>query len=150
MLRPLAKAGVKSWNHTTTTDLRSTPIASSIETKAPNKSWTDGKAQLAIWTAALHQRLRMLRKPGKPEGDFQIPAMPLLVAQGHDWHLLIVSRQTQSGDEVETIIWQKIDVGSTRNCFDTYKLLATLHMVADWAYTIWRPWFHELIGWMAT
>ncbi|KAL8753879.1 MAG: hypothetical protein Q9199_004730 [Rusavskia elegans] len=147
-LRPLPGAGIKSWNHTTTNDLRSNPIASSIETKAPNKSWTDGKAQLAIWTAALHKRLSLLQNPG--QGYLQIPAMPLLIAQGHDWHLLIVSRQPQSDDEAgsETIIWQKIDVGSTRNCFAAYKLLAVLHVVADWAYTIWRPWFRELIGWM--
>ncbi|KAL8835788.1 MAG: hypothetical protein Q9170_003182 [Blastenia crenularia] len=147
-LQPLQGAGIKSWNHTTTNDLRTTPIASSIETKAPNKSWTDGKAQLAIWTAALHKRLFMLRKPGR--GHLQIPAMPLLIAQGHDWHLLIVSREPQSCDEAccGTIIWQKIDIGSTRNCFDAYKLLAVLHKVADWAYTTWRPWFRELVGWL--
>ncbi|KAL8919413.1 MAG: hypothetical protein Q9208_006791 [Pyrenodesmia sp. 3 TL-2023] len=146
-LRPLPGAGIKSWNHTTTNDLRSSPMASSVETKAPNKSWTDGKAQLAIWTSALHKRLSLLQTPG--QGHLRIPAMPLLIAQGHDWHLLIVSRQPHSDDEdgSETIIWQKIDVGSTRNCFDAYKLLAVLHVVADWAYTIWRPWFRELIGW---
>ncbi|KAI4111317.1 MAG: hypothetical protein LQ345_006824, partial [Seirophora villosa] len=121
-LRPLPGAGIKSWNHTTTNDLRSNPIASSIETKAPNKSWTDGKAQLAIWTAAFHKRLAMLQKPGQSQGHLRIPAMPLLIAQGHDWHLLIVSRQPLSDNEdcSETIIWQKIDIGSTRNCFDAY------------------------------
>ncbi|KAI4232922.1 MAG: hypothetical protein L6R40_007244 [Gallowayella cf. fulva] len=79
-LRPLQGAGIKSWNHTTTNNLRTTPIAASIETKAPNKSWTDGKAQLAIWTATHHKRLSMLRKPGRDH--LQIPAMPLLIAQG--------------------------------------------------------------------
>ncbi|KAL9013962.1 MAG: hypothetical protein Q9173_001373 [Seirophora scorigena] len=149
-LRPLPGAGIKSWNHTTTNDLRSNPIASSIETKAPNKSWTDGKAQLAIWTAAFHKRLAMLQKPGQGQGHLQIPAMPLLIAQGHDWHLLVVSRQPllDNQDCSETIIWQKIDIGSTRNCFDAYKLLAVLHVVADWAYTVWRPWFRELIAWL--
>ena len=43
-LQPVGKAGIKSWNHTTNNDVRSTPIAINIETKAPNKSWTDGKA----------------------------------------------------------------------------------------------------------
>ncbi|KAL8937485.1 MAG: hypothetical protein Q9216_004394 [Gyalolechia sp. 2 TL-2023] len=112
-LRPLQGAGIKSWNHTTTNDLRSTPIASNIETKAPNKSWTDGKAQLAIWTAALHKRLSMLQQPGHVPD--RIPAMPLLIAQGHEWHLLIVSCQPQASDDAagsETIIWQKIDMGS--------------------------------------
>lgn len=147
-LLPLPGAGIKSWNHTTTDDLRSSPITSSIETKAPNKSWTDGKAQIAIWTSALHRRLSMLQNPG--QDHLKIPAMPLLIAQGHDWHLLIVSRRAHSDDESGpgTIIWQKIDVGSTRNCFDAFKLLAVLHVIADWAFTVWRPWFRELIGWM--
>ncbi|KAI4175729.1 MAG: hypothetical protein LQ348_006105 [Seirophora lacunosa] len=149
-LRPLPGAGIESWNHTTTNDLRSNPIASSIETKAPNKSWTDGKAQLALWTAAFHKRLAMLQKPSQGQGHLRIPAMPLLIAQGHDWHLLIVSRQPLADNEdcSETIIWQKIDIGSTRNCFDAYKLIAVLHVVVDWAYTVWRPWFHKLIAWM--
>ncbi|KAL8721439.1 MAG: hypothetical protein Q9225_001884 [Loekoesia sp. 1 TL-2023] len=145
-LQPLPNAGIKSWNHTTTSDLRSTPIAVNIETKAPNKSWTDGKAQLGIWTATLFKRLLMLQEPGREE--LEIPAMPLLVAQGHDWHLLIIKKQPSSSARRGTVIWQKIDIGSTRSCFDCYKLLAILHLVADWAYTIWRPWFCELIEWM--
>lgn len=145
-LQPLKGAGIKSWNHTTTSDVRSTPIAANIETKAPNKSWTDGKAQLGIWTAALHKRLSVLKEPGG--GKLHIPAMPLLVAQGHDWHLLIISQHSHSSDKGGTVIWQKIDIGNTRNCFDAYKLIAVIHLVADWAHTTWRPWFTKLIEWM--
>ncbi|KAL8724616.1 MAG: hypothetical protein Q9166_007848 [cf. Caloplaca sp. 2 TL-2023] len=142
-LLPLGKASVKSWNHTTTNDLRTTPIAANTETKAPNKSWTDGIAQLGIWTTALFKRLSMLQEPGCE--PLRIPAMPLLIAQGHDWHLLIISQQPDKGG---TVIWQKIDVGNTRNLFDTYKLIAVIHLVMSWAYTTWRPWFHGLIQWM--
>ncbi|KAL8724767.1 MAG: hypothetical protein Q9166_007761 [cf. Caloplaca sp. 2 TL-2023] len=145
-LRPLGRAGIKSWNHTTSSNVRSTPIAIGIETKAPNKSWTDGKAQIAIWTAALHKRLLMLQQPGQER--LEIPVMPLLIAQGHDWHLFIVSQQSRFGKKRTTIIWQKIDIGNTRNCFDTYKLVSILHLIMDWAYTIWRPWFLKLIEWM--
>ncbi|KAL8709032.1 MAG: hypothetical protein Q9220_006156 [cf. Caloplaca sp. 1 TL-2023] len=104
-----------------------------IETKAPNKSWTDGKAQIAIWTAALFKRLMLLKQPGQDQ-PVGIPAMPLLIAQGHDWHFLVVSQQSDvSSKEKTTTIWQKIDIGSTRNCFDTYKLIAVLHRIMAWA-----------------
>lgn len=147
-LQPIKKAGVKSWNHTTSSNVRSTPIAVNVETKAPNKSWTDGKAQLGIWTTALHKRLSTLQKPGQER--LKIPAMPLLVAQGHDWHMLILSQQTRFSNQLTTVIWQKIDIGNTRNCFDAYKLISVLHLVMDWAHTVWRPWFLELIGWMVS
>ncbi len=146
-LQPVGKAGIKSWNHTTNNEVRSTPIAISIETKAPNKSWTDGKAQIAIWTAALFKRLVLLQQPG--QGRLKIPAMPLLIAQGHDWHFFVVSQQfSRVSKKRTTIIWQKIDIGNTRNCFDAYKLIAVLHLVMDWAFKLWRPWFLNLIGWM--
>ncbi|KAI4265406.1 MAG: hypothetical protein L6R38_009449 [Xanthoria sp. 2 TBL-2021] len=148
-LKPLPKAEAKSWNNTMSNNVRATPIAVNIETKAPNKSWTDGKPQLAIWTMSLFKRLSKLWKPGSsppdapqlpPTAVLKIPAMPLIVAQGHDWHLMIISQRSE-----KSIIWQKIDIGNTRNCFDAYKLMAVLHLVLDWAQTVWRPWFHRLI-----
>lgn len=147
MLLPVGNAGLKSWNHTTSNSVRSTPIASSIETKAPGKSWTDGKAQIAIWTAALFNRLALLQQPG--QDYLEIQAMPLIIAQGHDWHFFVISQQLDPVSEKRTtIIWQKIDIGNTRNCFDAYKLIAVLHLVMEWAYNTWRPWFYDLIAWM--
>ncbi|KAL8783493.1 MAG: hypothetical protein Q9213_004589 [Squamulea squamosa] len=146
-LQTVGNAGIKSWNHSTSNGVRSTPIASNIETKAPGKSWTDGKAQIAIWTAALFKRLALLKQPG--QGRFDIPAMPLLIAQGHDWYFLVVSQQFHPVSKKRTTtIWQKIDIGNTRNCFDAYKLIAVLHRVMEWAFKVWRPWFHDLIRWM--
>lgn len=60
--------------------------------------------------------------------------------QGHDWHLLVISRD---GDK--TVIRDKIDVGSTRSCFDAMKVVVVLHWCMDWAETVWRPWFLSLI-----
>ncbi|KAI4264558.1 MAG: hypothetical protein L6R42_000342 [Xanthoria sp. 1 TBL-2021] len=136
-LQTVRNAGIKSWNHTTNNGVRSIPIASNIETKTPGKSWTDGKAQIAIWTAALFKRLALLQQPGR--GPLDIPAMPAGIAQGHDWH---------SSKKRTTTIWQKIDIGNARNCFDAYKLIAVLHLVMEWAVNVWRPWFHDLIAWM--
>lgn len=142
-LQPLSPAIVKSWNHTTVDNVRHTPIAVNIETKASNKSWTGGKPQLAIWTSALFKRLQKL-VGDEAAATLRIPAMPLVIAQGHDWHLLIMSHQS-SPEEVMTVIWQKIDIGNTRNCFDTYKIIAVLHLLMQWAETTWRPWFCSVL-----
>lgn len=142
-LQPLAPATVKSWNHTTANNVRQTPIAVNIETKASDKSWTDGKPQLAIWTSALFKRLQKLAGD-EAAANLRIPAMPLVIAQGHDWHLLIISHQPSS-EEGRTVIWQKLDVGNTRNCFDIHKVIAVLHLVMQWAETTWRPWFYSLL-----
>ena len=144
-LQPLAPTTTKSWNHTTMNSVRQTPIAVSIETKAPDKSWTDGKPQLAIWTSALLKRLKKLVSNEAAAANLRIPAMPLVIVQGHDWHLLIISHQVSPEGEEGTIIWQKIDIGNTRNCFDTYKIIGILHLVCRWAEMTWRPWFCSLL-----
>ncbi|RMZ72063.1 MFS monocarboxylate transporter [Pyrenophora seminiperda CCB06] len=77
-LRLLPGISIKSWNHTTRA--RHNPIAINIETKGPMKSWTDGKPQIAIWTDAWLKRLALIR--GNSSGQW--PAVPLLIAQGHD------------------------------------------------------------------
>jgi hypothetical protein len=99
------------------------------------KSWTDGKPQIAIWTDAWLKRLALIR--GNTSGQW--PALPLLIAQGHDWHLLIVSKNDQ-----KMTIWEQIDIGSTRSCFDAMKVVTVLHWLMDWAERVWRPWLLSL------
>lgn len=101
------------------------------------KSWTDGKPQIAIWTDAWLKRLALIR--GATSGLW--PALPLLIAQGHDWHLLIVSKNDQ-----KMTIWEQVDIGSTRSCFDAMKVVAVLHLLMDWAVGVWRPWLLSLAG----
>ncbi|PSN58847.1 hypothetical protein BS50DRAFT_595117 [Corynespora cassiicola Philippines] len=132
-LRLLPGASIKSWNHTTRA--RHNPIAINIETKGPMKSWTDGKPQIAIWTDAWLKRLALIS--GGISGQW--PAIPLLIAQGHDWHLLIVSKDGQ-----KMTIREQIDAGSTRSCFDAMKTIAILHWLMDWAEMVWRPWLLSL------
>ncbi|PVH90851.1 hypothetical protein DM02DRAFT_397619 [Periconia macrospinosa] len=115
-LRLLPGASIKSWNHTTRA--RHNPIAINIETKGPMKSWTDGKPQIAIWTDAWMKRLALIRE----NSNGQWPALRLLIAQGHDWHLLIVSKTDQ-----RMTIWEQVDIRSTRSCFDAMKVLTVLH-----------------------
>lgn len=79
---------------------------------------SDGKPQIAIWTNAWMKRLVLIRE----NSNVQWPALPLLIAQGHDWHLLIVSKTDQ-----RMTIWEQVDIGSTRLCFDAMKVVTVLH-----------------------
>jgi hypothetical protein len=134
-LAPAAPGAIKSYNHITRNNLRTCPIAINIETKGPHKSWTDGKPQLAIWTDAWLNRLAML-----PRATDDWPAIPLLIAQGHDWHLLVICRERG-----KTVIRDQIAVGSSRSCFDGMKVVAVLHWCMGWAERVWRPWFLSLL-----
>lgn len=141
-LRPLAANTVKSWNHVTR--LQNLPIAISIETKGPMKSWTDGKPQIGIWLDAWLRRCELLWEDSRiPEAamDKDWPAIPVPIAQGHDWHLLIATKTSE-----RLVVKEQIMIGSTRNCFDALKVVAVLHWLMDWAETVWRPWFWYLIA----
>ena len=143
-LKPVPGTIIRSWNHTIQR-LNEHPIAVNIETKSPLKSWTDGKPQIAIWTSAWFKRLWLLWKrkwelAKKESPEFQIPAVPILVAQGHEWHLLIFKKEPG-----RTMVRGDIFIGSTKNCYQTMKVIAALHWVMDWAETVWRPFFKTLI-----
>jgi hypothetical protein len=130
----------KSWNHVTRDrSLRSEPIAIHVETKGPCKSWTDGKAQIAIYTDAWLKRLSLLPRAKVITGTW--PRIPLLIAQGHDWHLLIISK-----DDKKMVFRDQIAVGSTRSCFDAMIMVEVLHWCMKWAETVWRLFFLSLIG----
>lgn len=133
---------LKSWNHILTSGVREYPIALHIETKAPTKSWTDGRPQIAIWTGAWIRRLLELRPvPDKRSTDRPIPATPILIVQGHDWHLLILQKELN-----RTLIWEKIDVGNTRSVFAACQVLAVLHWLAHWADTTFKSWLEGLVS----
>lgn len=147
-LQPLPGCSTKSWNHTTYNAVRKTPIAISIETKAADQSWGDANPQIAIWTKAQFARLRQIpRQMGHGQASpIQIPAAPVVIVQGHDWFFCLVLDSCMCEDSEKTVILQRIAVGSTRNCFDTYKVLAALQRLIYWAHVEWRPWFQSIIS----
>jgi hypothetical protein len=103
------------------------------------KLWTDGKPQIAIWTDAWLRRLTLIRGDNSNIGRW--PAIPLLIAQGHDWHLLVVSKNDQN-----MTIREQIAFGSTRSYFDALKIVAVLHWLFEWAETVWRLWLLLLLS----
>ena len=121
------------------------PFAIHIETKSPLKSWTDGKPQIGIWMDAWLRRCELLWKDSRGPTDVMLkdwPAIPVLISQGHEWRLLIVTKTSE-----RMVVMEQITIGSTRNVYDALKIVAVLHWLLNWAETVWRPWFLELIAW---
>ncbi|RYN35571.1 hypothetical protein AA0117_g12369 [Alternaria alternata] len=142
-LRPLTANTNKSWNHITNT-ARDLPFAIHIETKSPMKSWTDGKPQIGIWMDAWLRRCELLWNDGRAPTAVMAkdwPAMLVLISQGHEWHMLVVTKTSE-----RVTIREQIMIGSTRNVCDALKVVAVLHWLLNWAETVWRPWFLELIA----
>lgn len=63
------------------------------------------------------------------------------ISQGHDWHLLIVTKTSE-----RLVVREQVMIGSTQNCFDALKVVAVLHWLMDWAERVWRPLVLSLIA----
>lgn len=142
-LQPLTVNTVKSWNHVTRT-ARDLPFAIHVETKSPMNSWTDSKPRIGIWIDAWLQRCELLLDDDRLVTTFMTepwPAIPVLISQGHEWHLLIVTKTDE-----KVIVREQVMIGSTRNVYDALEIVSVLHWLLDWAETVWRPWFLDLIA----
>lgn len=105
-------------------------------------SWVEGKSQISISTDAWLRRCELLwQEVRNTIATLSTrPVVPVLIIQGHEWHLLIATKPDQG-----LVFREQIPTGGTRNCFDMLKIVATLHWLLQWAETTWRPWFLSLI-----
>ena len=100
------------------------PAATFIETKTTGSA-DEGRTQLAIFTAALHQRLAVfldakfdIRKP-------QIITLPQILTLEHDWKLFF---GCDRGDHIDMV--GDMSVGDTKNLVGAYTLLAVMREIA--------------------
>ena len=95
------------------------------------KSWTDGKPQIGILMGAWLRRCELLWNDGRAPTAVMAkdwPAMPVLISQGHEWHMLVVKKTSE-----RVTIREQIMIGSTRNVCDALKVVAVLHWLLNWA-----------------
>ena len=79
-----------SVNQTWHVPLQIRPITVNIETKRTGEGWDAAMLQSGVWVAA--QLIKLKQLATEVNGDFDsIPALPLLVVQGHDWYFLAAS-----------------------------------------------------------
>jgi hypothetical protein len=99
-----------SVNHTWHDPLLTRPISVSVETKRTGEGWDTAVMQSGVWVAAHLTKLQQMvaaadvddddgGNSADADGALQLPTLPLLVAQGHNWYFLAASR----GDVGQTV-----------------------------------------------
>ncbi|KAL2669918.1 hypothetical protein Neosp_015084 [[Neocosmospora] mangrovei] len=122
-------------NHTEYQALRFRPIAISIETKTPDGSSQEARAQLSVWTTAYIARLRELA--GTSTGGLDI-TLPILTVRGGQWELSFI---IDKADAIEMVTLPPI--GDTRSIVDCYKVIALIRWLAVWSVTVFRKWMMD-------
>ncbi|KAI1593419.1 hypothetical protein PtrCC142_011319 [Pyrenophora tritici-repentis] len=130
-----------SWNHTCYPPLQKRPLAMSIETKLTGRDWDTAKIQMSIWvTAQLNKLEQLVAQDGG--GLPGLPFLPVIVTQGHEWYFLAATRSKR-----ETVLWEKVLLGSTQNALGVYQIIAALQVLGQWCEEVYRPWFRaHVIG----
>ncbi|KAI1394965.1 hypothetical protein F4819DRAFT_492948 [Hypoxylon fuscum] len=152
-------AALRSLNQTMYSPLRFRPIAIAVETKTDTATET-GESQLAIWTKAWLNRMKLL-------GAKNIPPLPVLRIKGHDWFLLLAweeheqehehgQEQDQEQDrdrdreqqdaEPSLIILAEMPIGDTRSILPLYRLINVLRRLARWADGPFRDWHESTVA----
>ncbi|KAK2031213.1 hypothetical protein LX32DRAFT_289345 [Colletotrichum zoysiae] len=128
--------GERSINATRSIRLRHRLITIPIETKAAAARTAVANAhyQLAIWTAAWHNRIARLDK------SLHMPTLPAICVVGHEWDLYLAE---DKGDHI--IVHGPLRIGSTIDILNMYSLLRCLQSLVDWATTRHRGWVCNLM-----
>lgn len=122
-------------NQSLYTALLNWPIGISIETKA-NAASDAGRVQLAIWTAAWHERMRdIMMTAGKWSSDTRLITMPLLLIVDHTW---LLSFACDRGDRLEVV--GEMAVGETASVKGLYTLVVVLRELAAWMQGPFAEW----------
>ncbi|UPL02786.1 hypothetical protein LCI18_013720 [Fusarium solani-melongenae] len=108
-------------NHTDYYPLRDRPIALSIETKRTGEGWDGATLQLSVWQAA-HWRLLDLLNSDREDEPAPLPGfLPGIIIQGHGWYLVLATREN-----MKTVCWNKINIGSTDSVIRVYQTICGL------------------------
>ena len=87
-------------NQTTYPPIHLKPIGVSVETKGATGAPEEGRAQLAVWAAAWHERNRVFLPPDDSGEGSRIVTLPLLLIVEHTW---LLSFACDRGDKLEIV-----------------------------------------------
>ncbi|KAK4443295.1 hypothetical protein QBC34DRAFT_362321 [Podospora aff. communis PSN243] len=122
-------------NQSMYTPLLDWPIGISIETKAVGSN-EEGRVQLAVWTAAWHERIKdLMLKAGVWSVDTRLITLPLLLIVEHNWAL---SFACDRGDRLEVV--GDMTLGETASLKGLYTLVAVLRELAVWMQGPFAEW----------
>ncbi|KAK6206226.1 hypothetical protein QIS74_13645 [Colletotrichum tabaci] len=149
----------KSVNHTELSSLLHRPIVLSIETKLTGHDLTEAMNQISAWLVAQWDYLDYLINSVSPAStstsetqgtastrrstaaEAGLAFLPGLVAQGHDWYFIAITRD----EDGLTRQWSKILIGTTETTAGIYSLIAVLQTLARWVEDDFYPWYRRSI-----
>ncbi|KAJ9129497.1 hypothetical protein NKR19_g10341, partial [Coniochaeta hoffmannii] len=130
----------QSINQTLYPPLMERPIGISIETKADGANEV-GRVQLAIWTAAWHERMMaLMAAAGKSYANTRLITMPVLLIVEHSWVLSFVCDR---GDRLEVV--GDVTLGETADLKGLYTIVAALRELADWMQGPFAEWIASVL-----
>ncbi|KAI0391276.1 hypothetical protein F5Y17DRAFT_470921 [Xylariaceae sp. FL0594] len=76
----------------------------------------------------------------------QVPFIPGIIAQGHEWHLVLSTYEDGGGNgngkkNKTTTLFTASQFLSTQECMDAYSVVAGIRRLAAWARDVYIPWF---------
>ncbi|KPM37983.1 hypothetical protein AK830_g8584 [Neonectria ditissima] len=122
-------------NQTTYEALRTRPAPVFVETKVSTGNMASSNVQLAVWTAAWHERLRAIRT------DRRIITVPLIQVYGNVWQVLFA---VDNGDDL-LLLDESMRIGDTSTITGLYQLRAALAVIARWMDGDFRDWITKFL-----
>ncbi|KAI1112016.1 hypothetical protein F5Y14DRAFT_284876 [Nemania sp. NC0429] len=117
--------------------VRRRPQAIAIETKLAN-SPSDPLFQLTVWTQATFARFRRLIDSTRGPDGISLLSLPLIAVRGHEWRLWF-GHDTAHALE----LYGPLTIGSTETLMNTFKLIRSLRILAEWVDTDFRVWIER-------
>ncbi|KAH7140499.1 hypothetical protein B0J13DRAFT_624379 [Dactylonectria estremocensis] len=123
-------------NQTTYEALRTRPAPVFVETKVSTGNLASSSVQLAVWTAAWHERFRAIRT------DQQVITVPVIQVYGNVWQVLFA---VDNRDEL-LLLDQSMRIGDTSTITGLYQLRAALAVIARWMDSDFRDWITKFLS----
>ncbi|KAJ2901827.1 uncharacterized protein MKZ38_001365 [Zalerion maritima] len=156
-----ANALTRTVNHTDFPPLGTKPLCVGIESKRSAGDTDKADVQLGIWLSAhwrflahlLGGKSRHKRSGGAGSGTLadaaaanrklaqELVFLPGLIVEGHRWSLVVSVLDPQG----TVTIYNGMQIGSTDNALNVYKLLFALRILEKWATETYWPWFARSI-----
>ncbi|KAI0478309.1 hypothetical protein F4859DRAFT_479332 [Xylaria cf. heliscus] len=128
------KLDYPSFNQSSYAPLRSMPSGIFIETKINSQKSSEATAQLGIWLASWHNRVSKFPRSDKHKG-LPSPVLPVLKVDSSSWRLGFAFDMDSHYE-----VCGGINIGSTDDLDDAYRLLSVLRVLTNWMATDFYDW----------
>ncbi|KAJ2893195.1 hypothetical protein MKZ38_008924 [Zalerion maritima] len=140
----LLNTHTRAVNHTNYQALQNKPICLSIETKKLGEDVVKAELQLGVWMAA-HWGFLSFVTNGDPAALSALPFLPALIIQGHEWRLVVSTRDEGGAGGNKITLWSSRLIGTTQHAKGVYQIIFVLRYLLNWMRNVYWPWFRTFV-----